>query len=191
VTALPIGLTGVLFVVVLPVLAIVAQLLIRRSRPARADGEHNDVAGFILAVVGVIYAVPANTPVQQAYLGAEADRFNQDDALVHAERGRPSDVLHRDVGGDAPTDPGRDDLRRVRARQVGQLVVVEDARDGDLRAFEQLVRRYQRRIYRLALRMTASSADAEDVTQEVFLTAWRRLPELREDAAVVGAGRRL
>jgi hypothetical protein len=56
-TALPIGLTAVLFVVVLPALAIVAQLLIRRSWPALADGEHNDVAGFIIAVVGVIYAV--------------------------------------------------------------------------------------------------------------------------------------
>jgi Protein of unknown function (DUF4239) len=57
VTALPIGLTGVLFVVVLPALAVVAQLLIRRAWPTLADGEHNDVAGFIIAVVGVIYAV--------------------------------------------------------------------------------------------------------------------------------------
>ena len=69
---------------------------------------------------------------------------------------------------------------------LDDATLVARARDGDLRAFEQLVRRYQRRIYQLALRMTASSADAEDVTQEVFLTARRRLPELREDAAVVG-----
>jgi len=34
--------------------------------------------------------------------------------------------------------------------------------------------------------MTSSPRDAEDVTQEVFLTLWRRLPELREDGAVVG-----
>lgn len=69
---------------------------------------------------------------------------------------------------------------------LDDATLVARARDGDIRAFEQLVRRYQRRIYQLALRMTASSADAEDVTQEVFVTAWRRLPELREDAAVVG-----
>jgi hypothetical protein len=57
VTALPIGLTGVLFVILLPALAIGVQLLIRRQWPSLADGEHNDVAGFIIAVVGVIYAV--------------------------------------------------------------------------------------------------------------------------------------
>jgi hypothetical protein len=57
VTALPIWLTGPLFVIVLPALAIGAQLMIRRSWPALADGGHNDVAGFIIAVVGVLYAV--------------------------------------------------------------------------------------------------------------------------------------
>jgi len=44
---------------------------------------------------------------------------------------------------------------------------VARARDGDLRAFEQLVRRYQRRIYQLALRMTASSADGRSVTAPI------------------------
>ena len=75
----------------------------------------------------------------------------------------------------APSDGGWDDA-----------TLVARAREGDLRAFEALVGRYQRRIYQLAWRMTSSSGDAEDVTQEVFLTLWRRLPELREDAAVVG-----
>jgi Protein of unknown function (DUF4239) len=57
VTALPIWLTGILFVIVLPGLAIGVQLAIRRRWPILADGDHNDVAGFIIAVVGVIYAV--------------------------------------------------------------------------------------------------------------------------------------
>jgi hypothetical protein len=48
-------------------------------------------------------------------------------ALVHVERRCPSDILHRDVSGDAPTDPGRDDLGRARARQMRQLGVVEVA----------------------------------------------------------------
>lgn len=64
--------------------------------------------------------------------------------------------------------------------------LVVRAREGDPAAFEVLVRRYQRRIYQLALRMTASTGDAEDITQEVFLTAWRRLPEIRQEAAFVG-----
>lgn len=64
--------------------------------------------------------------------------------------------------------------------------LVARARDGDVRAFEMLVRRNQGRIYALALRMMGNSAEAQDIVQDVFLTAWRRLPELREDAAFVG-----
>ena len=56
-TALPIWLTGILFVIVMPAVAIGVQLAIRRQWPVLVEGEHNDVAGFIIAVVGVIYAV--------------------------------------------------------------------------------------------------------------------------------------
>lgn len=70
--------------------------------------------------------------------------------------------------------------------ELDDATLVARAREGDLGAFEALVARHQRRIYQLALRMTASSADAEDITQEVFLIAWRRLPQLEVDAAFVG-----
>ncbi|QWF80742.1 ECF RNA polymerase sigma-E factor [Amycolatopsis sp. CA-230715] len=64
--------------------------------------------------------------------------------------------------------------------------LVARARQGDVRAYEQLVLRYQGPMFRLASRMLASRSDAEDVVQEVFLTAWRRLDQLQEDAAFVG-----
>ncbi len=73
-----------------------------------------------------------------------------------------------------------------------QVVALDDAtlvaraRDGDVPAYEQLVRRYQGPMYRLAVRMLASTGDAEDVVQEVFLTAWRRLGQLEDDGAFVG-----
>lgn len=70
--------------------------------------------------------------------------------------------------------------------ELDDATLVARAREGDLGAFEALVVRYQRRIYQLAMRMTRSSSDAEDVVQEVFLTAWRRLPQLEQDAAFVG-----
>jgi RNA polymerase sigma-70 factor, ECF subfamily len=70
--------------------------------------------------------------------------------------------------------------------ELDDATLVARAREGDLRAFEALVRRYQRPLYHLALRMTGCSGDAEDVVQEVFLTAWRRLPEIRDDAALPG-----
>lgn len=60
------------------------------------------------------------------------------------------------------------------------------AGEGDADAFEELVVRYQGQIYRLALRMLGSTAEAEDMTQESFLAAWRGLPALRTEAAFGG-----
>jgi RNA polymerase sigma-70 factor (ECF subfamily) len=49
------------------------------------------------------------------------------------------------------------------------------ARDGDTQAFQALVERHSRAVYRLAHRMTGTSQDAEDVVQETFLKAYRQL----------------
>jgi RNA polymerase sigma-70 factor (ECF subfamily) len=72
------------------------------------------------------------------------------------------------------------------AVELDDVTLVARAKDGDVPAYEQLVLRYQGPMYRLAVRMLASRGDAEDVVQDVFLTAWRRLPQLHEDAAFVG-----
>ncbi|SFP78871.1 RNA polymerase sigma-70 factor, ECF subfamily [Amycolatopsis arida] len=56
--------------------------------------------------------------------------------------------------------------------RVDGVTLVSSARDGDVRAYERLVLRYQGPIYRLGLRMLGNRGDAEDVTQYVFLTAW-------------------
>lgn len=54
---IPVWLLGVLLVGGVPVLVVVCQALIRRRWPTILLGEHNDVAGFLIAVVGVLYAV--------------------------------------------------------------------------------------------------------------------------------------
>jgi len=69
---------------------------------------------------------------------------------------------------------------------LDDVTLVGRARDGDVRAYEQLVLRYQGPMFRLAVRMLAHRGDAEDVVQEVFLNAWRKLGQLTEDAAFVG-----
>jgi len=56
-TMLPIWLLFVLLVVVGPLLVTGLQVLVRRQWPHLAEGEHNDVAGYLIAIVGVIYAV--------------------------------------------------------------------------------------------------------------------------------------
>lgn len=73
---------------------------------------------------------------------------------------------------------------------LDDATLVARARDGDVRAFEELVRRYQGPLYRLAYRMlgnaNGSGTAAEDVVQEVFVTVWRRLGQLQSDEAFVG-----
>ena len=56
-------------------------------------------------------------------------------------------------------------------------VLVRLAREGDDRAFDALVRRYRPKIHALALHLTGRASDADDVTQEVFLRAHRKLDQ--------------
>lgn len=60
---------------------------------------------------------------------------------------------------------------------------LDRAARGDAAAFEQLVLRYQKPVYNLALRMTGNPDDALDLSQEAFVRAWRSLKELRSGAA--------
>jgi RNA polymerase sigma-70 factor, ECF subfamily len=53
--------------------------------------------------------------------------------------------------------------------------LVDRARDGDSEAFGVIVRRYQKRIYRLAVHLLRNAAEAEDVTQDTFVRAYRAL----------------
>ncbi len=57
--------------------------------------------------------------------------------------------------------------------------LIESSRQGDLAAFNSLVERYQRQVYNLCLRMLSSSEAAEDVAQEAFVAAYRRLDTFR------------
>ena len=58
---------------------------------------------------------------------------------------------------------------------AGEGDLVERAKAGDMEAFSELVRRYERRIYRMARQITQNDEDAEDVLQESFLKAFEHL----------------
>lgn len=73
------------------------------------------------------------------------------------------------------TDKLTDDLRD------GELV--RSAKEGQLEAFEALVSRHERRIYGLARRITGSEEDAQDVTQQTFLSAMQNLSGFRGSSA--------
>jgi RNA polymerase sigma-70 factor, ECF subfamily len=55
---------------------------------------------------------------------------------------------------------------------------------ADVPAFEELYRQHSTRLFNLAWRMCGTRADAEDLLQEIFLLAYRKLPEFRGDSTV-------
>jgi len=59
------------------------------------------------------------------------------------------------------------------------LALVEAASVGDHEAFAELVKRYERRIFSLALQMTKNASEAEEIVQEAFVRAWKNLPRFQ------------
>jgi len=53
--------------------------------------------------------------------------------------------------------------------------LVDRARGGDAEAFGLLVRRHQKRIFRLSVHLTKSATEAEDITQDTFVRAYQAL----------------
>lgn len=64
----------------------------------------------------------------------------------------------------------------------GDAALIEAARGGDYEAFEALVRKHQRRVYAVALGILKNAAEAEEVAQETFLSAFEHLDGFRGDA---------
>ena len=79
-------------------------------------------------------------------------------------------------------------MRRKQETSDTSAIAVSDeglahrALAGDHAAFETLVGRHQERVYRLSRRLTGSRADAEEVVQETFMHAYRRLGGFRGEA---------
>lgn len=63
------------------------------------------------------------------------------------------------------------------------LLLVERVQSGDREAFGLLVGKYQRKLLRLVMRLVRDPAEAEDVTQEAFIKAYRALANFRGESA--------
>jgi RNA polymerase sigma-70 factor (ECF subfamily) len=74
------------------------------------------------------------------------------------------------------------DIQADRTEQSDDLVARCQA--GDVEAFETLYRRHSARIFSLASRMAGSPEDGEDLLQEIFLQAYRKLAGFKGDAAI-------
>lgn len=67
---------------------------------------------------------------------------------------------------------------------VADAILAERAAEGDVAAFEVLIRRYGPMVRAYIARVVGSYAEADDIAQEAFYTAWKRLAELRDPSAV-------
>jgi RNA polymerase sigma-70 factor, ECF subfamily len=65
---------------------------------------------------------------------------------------------------------------------LDDLALVHATKNGDVTAFEELVRRYDRRLLRIAQHLTHNREDAEDAVQEAFLKAFQHLQDFREQS---------
>lgn len=63
------------------------------------------------------------------------------------------------------------------------LKLAQSATEGNMAAFEELYNRHHRRVYSLCLRMLQNTAEAEDLTQEVFIQLYRKIGSFRGDSA--------
>ena len=70
----------------------------------------------------------------------------------------------------------------VKAMASDDLDLVHASKNGDVTAFEQLVKRYDRKLLRIAQNVTHNREDSQDAVQEAFLKAFQHLGEFREDS---------
>jgi len=74
-----------------------------------------------------------------------------------------------------PDEPSSDSA----ATQPDEITLVRRARQGDLGAYDDLVRRYQERIYATVYHMTSNHEDANDLAQEAFIKAFHALKSFK------------
>jgi len=68
-------------------------------------------------------------------------------------------------------------------KQASDYALTQRASEGDMKAFEELYQRHNRRVYSLCLRMTANVTEAEDLAQEVFIQLFRKIGSFRGESA--------
>jgi RNA polymerase sigma-70 factor (ECF subfamily) len=86
------------------------------------------------------------------------------------------------MGGARRQNPGQDDASRAQAKAQNRAVemdLIREAQAGSRVAFDSLVRQYEHQVLRLALHLTGSEHDAEDIYQDAFLKAYRYIGNFR------------
>ncbi len=83
----------------------------------------------------------------------------------------------------------RGELIKMESNRI--LNLVEQAQTGDREAFGELVREFETTVFSIVLRRLRNHSEAREVTQDVFMQAMRKLPQLREAERFIGWLRRI
>jgi RNA polymerase sigma-70 factor, ECF subfamily len=73
--------------------------------------------------------------------------------------------------------------RQQQGAEPSEADLIQRAKLGDAEAFQALYDKHKRRVYSLCLRMTANTAEAEDLAQEAFLQLYRKIATFRGESA--------
>lgn len=94
--------------------------------------------------------------------------------LREGSRARRMSSYMNSIGCLVPVFPAVEDFSRMDNTQL-----IQAAQRGDAAAFEQLVHQYDRAVLRVAIHLTGSTEDGQDIYQEAFLRAYLKLPRFR------------
>ena len=133
-----------------------------------------------------ISTVPADDDLTKVVTAQNSDTAADSDdgsaALDAAVNGAAADAATVDDEVEAPAiaaaTPAASNPQRT-----AFLEILQRAKEGDLKAFEEIFQLYHRRIYNAVYGMLGDPDDAQDVTQDVFLRLHDALPTLRADEA--------
>jgi RNA polymerase sigma-70 factor (ECF subfamily) len=118
------------------------------------------------------------------------DASNQTDALTETAQLRAGRKLRRRHAAiNMKNNPverlflhptGMSTIQSSEAQEIHpDVALVERARAGDLAAFDQLVRQYERQVFRIAQHITQNREDAQDVVQDAFFKAYQKLDQFQ------------
>ena len=141
--------------------------------------------GFSLApfAAPVGGAVAGENPVEAELPPTESDADLEAAQVLDAEAATELELADdlsddEDSAEDAPPEKPAPSPEKL-----AFLAVLQRAKEGDLKAFEEIYQMYHRRIYNAVYGMLGDPDDAQDVTQDVFMRLYDALPTLRADEA--------
>jgi RNA polymerase sigma-70 factor (ECF subfamily) len=97
-------------------------------------------------------------------------------AFTHTKAQLEKPIVHSPV-------PVVEEAEDAESRKISDLALVRRAQHEDVGAYDELVRRYQERIYATVYHMTSNHEDANDLAQETFIKAYRALKTFKGDSS--------